>query len=395
LFYNYCMVDLLDTLAVLSAHMGLEPDMDECGVPTASQAESQCSTGRGELDHGMVFRPAGGPCKALLKTLLTSACERDCFYCPFRAGRDFCRATLKPEEMADSFLTMHRAGTVDGIFLSSGVAGGGVRTQDRLNDTAEIIRNRRKFGGYLHLKIMPGAEKDQILQAMLLADRVSINLEAPNDTRLGMLAPHKTFLDELLRPLKLAEEIRKTRLPYDAWRRKWPSLTTQFVVGGAGETDLELLSTTQFLFRELHLARVYYSAFNPVKDTPLEDRPPENPLRQQRLYQASFLLRDYGFDVEELPLSGNGTLPLDQDPKQAWASQYLRESPVEVNRAEQSQLLRVPGIGPKTVARLVTARGNHRITALEELRGLGVNLHRAGPYLLLDGQQISYQPTLW
>jgi len=99
--------------------------------------------------------------------------------------------------------------------------------------------------------------------------------------------------------------------------------------------------------------------------------------------------------VEELPLSGNGTLPLDQDPKQAWASQYLRESPVEVNRAEQSQLLRVPGIGPKTVARLVTARGNHRITALEELRGLGVNLHRAGPYLLLDGQQISYQPTLW
>ena len=142
-----------------------------------------------------------------------AACERDCFYCPFRAGRNYRRATFKPAEMAAVFSQMNQAGAVTGLFLSSGIAGGGVRTQDRLIDTADILRTRHDFQGYVHLKLMPGAERDQVLRSMQLADRVSINLEAPNSARLEKLAPHKVFLEELLQPLKWVDEIRRTQLP--------------------------------------------------------------------------------------------------------------------------------------------------------------------------------------
>src|SRR5260221_4520006 len=145
----------------------------------------------------------GGRQVALLKTLLTSACERDCFYCPFRAGRNFRRATFKPDDFASLFAKLTTANMAEGVFLSSGIAGGGVRTQDKLLDTADILRKKYQFKGYIHLKIMPGAEKDQVYRAMQLADRVSVNLEAPNTERLAKLAPHKIFLDELLRPLRL------------------------------------------------------------------------------------------------------------------------------------------------------------------------------------------------
>ncbi len=141
----------------------------------------------------------------LLKTLLTSACERNCYYCPFRAGRNYRRITFKPEEMAQTFMDMYRAGLVQGLFLSSGIIGGGVKTQDRLLDTVAILRQKHRFRGYVHLKIMPGAEKGQVRTAMTLADRLSVNLEAPNDRRLAELAPKKEFVRELVTPLRWVE----------------------------------------------------------------------------------------------------------------------------------------------------------------------------------------------
>ncbi len=261
----------------------------------------------------------------LLKTLLTSACERDCYYCPFRAGRDFRRATFKPEEFASLFMNLHRVGAAEGIFLSSGVAGGGVRTQDGLLDTADILRHKLGFHGYIHLKIMPGAEKAQVERAMQLADRVSVNLEAPNTERLARLAPHKVFMEELLQPLKWVDEIRREQPAYKGWNGRWPSTVTQYVVGGSDESDLELLTTTQWLHKNVRLKRAYFSAFSPIRDTPLENKAPTDPLREHRLYQASFLLRDYGFDLEELPFAEGGNLPLPTDPKQAWAQENLRE----------------------------------------------------------------------
>jgi len=327
----------------------------------------------------------------LLKTLLTSACERDCFYCPFRAGRDFRRATFKPEEFASVFMELNRTGAAEGTFLSSGLAGGGVRTQDKLLDTADILRRKHGFRGYIHLKIMPGAEKPQVERAMQLADRVSVNLEAPSTERLARLAPHKQFLDELLQPLKWVEEIRRTQPAYKGSNGRWPSTTTQFVVGGADESDLELLTTTSWLNKNVRLKRAYFSAFHPISDTPLENKTATDPLREHRLYQASFLLRDYGFDLEDLPFVGDGFLPLRTDPKLAWAQMNLSERPLEINRAEKRELLRIPGIGPKGADAIMSARRKGKLRDLSSLRRLGISPERVAPFVLMDGKRPAQQ----
>lgn len=406
-------MDTITKLQTVSSEMGLEPAEEVSAVGARAVAGGRAAV-MGERKASPLQPPCGHPVAdaknnalafhakmpggktvALLKTLLTSACERDCLYCPFRAGRDFRRATLKPEEMANVFSELNRAGTVDGMFLSSGIAGGGARTQDRLLDSIDILRRKHRFSGYVHLKIMPGAKKDQVFRAMQLADRVSINLEAPNAERLPKLAPHKVFFDELLQPLRWADEIRRAQSPMMGWKGKWPSLVTQFVVGGAGESDLEILSTTAYLTKQLRLARAYYSAFRPVPDTPLENLPPENPLREHRLYQSSFLLRDYGFDLEDMPFAESGNLPLDVDPKVAWANTNLADSPVELNRADRRSLLRVPGIGPKTADALLTARKRGALRDLRDLKALGVAAARAAPFVLLEGKRPEQQLSLF
>src|SRR5574341_412918 len=337
----------------------------------------------------------GGKRITLLKTLLTSACERDCYYCPFRARRNYRRATFKPEEMAQIFHQMFSAGVAEGLFLSSGIAGGGIRTQDRLIATAEILRHKLNYKGYLHLKIMPGADRDQVLRSMQLADRVSINLEAPNAERLTALAPHKIFVEELLRPLQWAEEIRKAQPAHLGWNGRWPSTVTQFVVGAAGESDVEILTTTSHLFQQLRLSRTYYSAFSPVPETPLENRAPENPWREHRLYQASFLMRDYGFEMEEMPFDPKGNLPIGVDPKLAWAQSNLSQQPIEVNRAERQELLRIPGIGPKGADSILDARRRGRLRDLRDLEKIGILIVRAAPFVLLDGRRPIRQLALW
>jgi predicted DNA-binding helix-hairpin-helix protein len=379
-------MDLIDRLRTLSSEMELEPAEDTGCPKLPSHRHDDIVVSRAVLPDGRRI--------SLLKTLLSSACERDCLYCPFRAGRDFRRATFKPDELAESFMALHQAGGVDGLFLSSGVIGGGVRTQDLLLDSADILRHQYRYRGYLHLKIMPGAERGQVERAMELADRVSVNLEAPNPTRLLGLAPGKVFQDELVRPLRWVEEIRRTRPAHRAWNGRWPSSTTQFVVGAMGESDLELLSTSEQLYRQTGLARAYYSPFRPVPDTPLEDNPPTPLEREHRLYQASFLLRDYGFSVEDLPFTSGGDLPLDVDPKLAWARSHLADQPVEVNRAGREELLRVPGIGPKGAEAILGARGLGRLKGLSSLRRLGILPHRAAPYVLIDGARPARQLPL-
>ncbi len=331
----------------------------------------------------------------LLKTLLTSACERNCNYCAFRAGRDFRRQTFSPDEMASTFNQLYQRGVVKGLFLSSGVAGGGVRTQDRLLASAEILRRKYQFRGYLHLKLMPGAEKAQVERAMQLADRVSVNLEGPNNERLAQLAPQKALVEELLQPLRWVEDIRRSQAGQVGWNGRWPSSTTQFVVGAVGERDLELLRATAYLHQKLRLARVYFSGFRPVADTPLEDAPATNPWRQHRLYQAAFLLRDYGFAFEEMPFLQDGNLPLDVDPKTAWARLNLSETPLEINRAEREQLLRVPGIGPQSASAILAARRKSRLDDLNDLRALGIRPTRAAPFILLNGKRPPSQLSLW
>jgi predicted DNA-binding helix-hairpin-helix protein len=221
------------------------------------------------------------------------------------------------------------------------------------------------------------------------------HLEAPNKARLAKLAPKKVFWEELLQPLRWVEEIRREKAPQGAFKGRWASSTTQFVAGGADESDLELLSTTARGYKDLGLARTYFMAFNPVPDTPMENKPPTPALRELRLYQASFLLRDYGFDLEELPFSSNENLPLPTDPKQAWAEIHLKHAPIEVNAASARQLLRVPGIGPKLAKKILSARRVRQLRDLSQLKKLGIASKRAAPFILLDGKRAAQQARLF
>ena len=386
-------METIARLNLLSEQMRFEPDADvrPDGVPVLP---SNCLAKHiNDVFITPAVMPNGRRIK-LLKTQLSSVCERDCNYCAFRAGRDFRRASFRPEEFARMFLELHRRGIAEGLFVSSGIAGGGAATQDRLIATAEILRLKLGYRGYLHLKIMPGAERAQVERSMQLADRVSINLEAPNTESLARLAPHKTFSEELLTRLRWVDEIRRTQPEQRGWNGRWPSSTTQFVAGGADESDLELLQTTEYLYRALRLKRAYFMAFSPVPDTPLEGHAPTPAGRELRLYQASFLLRDYGFSMEEMPFEADGRLPLRVDPKLAWAQHNLGEQPLEVNRADRTQLLRVPGIGPKGADAILRLRRQARIRDLAALRALGVLAERAAPFLLLDGKKAPYQMSL-
>jgi len=385
-----------DTLIELSSQMQFEHAEEKRPTSSLDSTRPGCFSPK-EQQAAFIHAaqmPNGKQIK-LLKTLLSSACERDCYYCPFRAGRDFRRATFKPDEFANLFSKMNKGGIAEGIFLSSGLAGGGIRTQDKLLDTAELLRNKYLYKGYLHLKIMPGVEKEQVYRSMQLANRVSINLEAPNEERLSRLAPHKNFFDELLQPLIWVEEIRRTIPAYNFWSNKYPSAVTQFVAGGADESDLELLSITNWLHKNIRLQRAYYSAFHPIIDTPLENKSAVNPLREHRLYQASFLLRDYGFDLEDMPFTKDRNLPLHTDPKQAWAEINLRHNPIEINNADRHQLIKIPGIGIKSADVIINLRRSKKLNDLSMLRKLGIRADKASPYILLNGRTATQQLSMF
>ena len=344
-----------------------------------------------ELPDSLPFRswlyPAkgGGRTIPIFKVLLSNVCNGHCLYCANRGGRDCPRYSLKPEEMARAFLQALQAGLVEGIFLSSSIVDDPTRTMECLVATAEIIRHRYGFRGYLHLKIMPGAEDAVIERAVELADRVSINLEAPGRERLRRICPEKDFDGIIGHMRKMGQLIRRGK-----GRAK--AQTTQFVLGASGESDREFLHLMPFLYRDLGLRRCYFEAFRPVPGTPLEDRPAEDPLRQRRLYQASFLIRDYGFSPEELPVDERGNLLRDVDPKLAWAMGHPEFFPVEVNRAEPEELLRVPGFGPRTVSKILSLRSKGRIR-WDDLKGLRIQLRRAAPFILADGKSHDLSST--
>ena len=350
-----------------------------------------------------------GQRKATLKVLQTSACQNNCNYCAFRAGRDIRRAHLAPDDLARSFDLMYRAGLVESLFLSSGVVGTN-RTMDEMLATVELVRQKYGFRGYIHLKLLPGAEDAHIERAVELADRVSVNLEAPTSATLAALAPLKR-MDALVGPLRKAAQIicrgdplrspAPTGAGIRAGARPAPTMgharigmSTQFVVGPAGESDRELLSTAQMLYRELRLARAYYSAFTPVRDTPLEGEPPTDPQREFRLYQADWLLRYYHFSADELPFDSAGQLRTDVDPKAAWAGAHPERFPVEVNAAPLDELLRVPGVGPTSARAIIQARQGGKLREIGDLRKLGACADRAAPFVTLAGRRPPYQPPL-
>ena len=231
-------------------------------------------------------------------------------------------------------------------------------------DTVEIVRQGYQFTGYIHLKIMPGCSFEYVEQAVRLADRVSVNLEAPSATRLAKIADQKMFQSAILQPMYWVKQLADRGLEAPS------GMVTQYVVGAAGEPDSELLTMTQSLYREINLRRAHYSAFSPVPGTPLQELPPTSPRREHRLYQADFLMRQYGFDAGELVYRPDGNLPTGGDPKLLWARYHPERYPIEVNTASRDDLLRIPGIGPQSAERIMTMRRNHhRLRSVADLKG--------------------------
>ncbi len=368
--------------------MDIQQKLDLLGE--GAQADLACgSCGAGQKrvrdDLGRWIYPAvlpDGRKIMMLKVLQTNACEKDCFYCPVRRGRNIRRTTFQPEELASTFDQMHRARLAHAIFISSGVVGGGTRTMDKMLATAELLRGKYDFHGYLHLKLMPGAEPAAIERALQLADRVSINLEAPSSEHLAKLSSTKRYVEELLTPLRIARRMIDTRPELQS-----KSLTTQFVVGAAGESDRDILARTVRLYSDLDMARVYFSAFQPIPDTPLEGHAPTPLIRENRLYQTDYLFRKYGFTFNDLIFDAYGNLPFEFDPKMLWAQSHPELFPVELNRASRQELLRVPGIGPRSASRIVQMRRANKFREIEDLARVGAEAKRAAPFILLNGQR--------
>jgi predicted DNA-binding helix-hairpin-helix protein len=343
-----------------------------------------CAGGDASPLEGYIYPAAlpSGRRVPMLKVLQQGGCERDCAYCAERLGGErHGELGFTPDELARLLVDLHRRGQVQGLFLSSGIRGGPVRSMDRMLATAEILRRQLGFRGYLHLKILPGCGADQVEQAMRLATRVSVNLEAPTAERLAQLAPTKALHKQILAPM------RQVALAEAEGRFRRGGQTTQLVVGAGGETDREIGRAAAWLYRQLNLARVYYSGFRPVQGTPLSDRPAAPPRRQHRLYQLDFLLRSYGFDLEEIAFDASGQLPLDVDPKTMAARLHPERFPLEVNSASLEELLRVPGIGPTSGRRLLQLRRGGAIRSVDALRACCAAWRNAAPYLLLDGRR--------
>lgn len=327
----------------------------------------------------------------LLKVLQTNACTRDCQYCENRASRDVRRESFSPEELAKLFASLHEAGKAGGLFLSSGIPGRADRVMERMIATAEILRRRHRFNGYIHMKILPGSSRAAVERAARLADRVSINIEAPGPQHLERIAGQKDFRKELL--------------PQTEWIRvavsdpgsRAKSHTTQFVVGASGESDREILKWTDWLYRARGLYRAYYSAYQVPDEHTRLAAPPTPLLREHRLYQSDFLLRKYGFSLEELVFEETGDLSLTVDPKERWAREHPEAFPVEIMKAPQELLLRVPGLGPVSAKRICAWRRQGGFRDAGDLRKTGLLVNRAAPYLLLHGRPIvgrSSQPAL-
>lgn len=320
-------------------------------------------------------RPARTRCCRLLKVLLCGRCSFDCAYCGVRTRRE--GYALSPADLAGAFLTMYREGRADGLFLSSGIPRDVDETMEGILETGEILR-RRGFAGYLHLKILPGAARSDIAEAARLADRISINLEAPSASRLSEIAGVKDYRQDI--------EKRQAWIA-DAMPGRH---TTQVVVGAAGESDAEILACMERQYRRFGTARVYYSAFTPLPDTPLQHHPAAPLWRQNRLYQLDALVRAYGWEAGRVAevLDDDGYLA-DADPKMILAREL---PPVDVNAAPYSDLIRVPGIGPKGARRILTSRQVRPLRSAADLRRCGV-VHRAAPYLMFADRNV--QTTLF
>ncbi|RKI64754.1 putative DNA modification/repair radical SAM protein [bacterium 1xD42-67] len=384
-------MELLEKLDILADAAKYDAACTSSGLDRSGRPGTIGSTTMAGCCHSF---SADGRCISLLKVLQTNVCVYDCQYCVNRRSNDVPRAAFTPEELCELTMGFYRRNYIEGLFLSSAVLRSPDYTTELMIRTLRILREKYRFGGYIHAKAIPGADPLLTRRLGLLADRMSVNIELPSSSSLSLLAPDKKK-GSILAPMAqirdgIQESKRELAVCRHAPRFAPAGQSTQMIVGATPESDRRILSLTQALYDRYHLKRVFYSAYMPVSSSPLlpvpgSFQPPL--LREHRLYQADWLLRYYHFRAEEILDEDQPDLDPRLDPKCCWALRHLDFFPVEVNHADYEVLLRVPGLGVRSARRILTARRAGPLT-FEGLKRLGVVLKRAQYFLTCSGRMM-------
>lgn len=385
-------LDLMDKLQILARAAKYDASCASSGSnrQNTNHGLGNASSSQVGICHSWA---ADGRCISLLKVLFSNYCIHDCVYCINRRSNDIPRACFTVDELVDLTINFYRRNYIEGLFLSSGVIRNPDYTMELLNRVIWKLRCEQHFNGYIHLKVIPGASRELIREAGLLADRLSVNIELPSEQGLRMLAPQKRR-DDILAPMAYIGT--KIQTSHEERKRftKAPSFvpagqSTQLIVGASPDPDFQILRLVEQLYKRVNLRRVYYSAYIPInKNNPLLPALRVPPLkREHRLYQADWLIRFYKFTAEEIANPAAPELEVDLDPKTSWALRNLDNFPIEINRADYELLIRIPGVGLKSAERIITAR-RHGNLRMEELSRLGVVMKRARFFLTCQGRYL-------
>lgn len=383
-------MELVDKLAILADSAKYDVACTSSGTNRSKRPDGIGNAVSMGICHSF---SADGRCISLLKILMTNSCIYDCTYCVNRRSNDTPRTSLSPRELADLTIGFYRRNYIEGLFLSSGIIRSPDFTTEQMIKALELLRNEYRFGGYIHVKAIPGTDNQLISRLGMLADRISVNIELPSNESLTLLAPDKTR-ESILRPMGLIKERIEENctdiVKYRHSDRFAPAgQSTQLIVGATPDTDHRILSLTEGLYRKYSLKRVFFSAYMPVvKHTLLPSTDIKPPLlREHRLYQADWLLRFYGFKADELLDEHNPNFNPLIDPKCNWAIHHMELFPLEINKAAYEELLRVPGIGVKSAQRIITARRTASLD-FQSLKKLGVVLKRAQYFITCKGKAV-------
>jgi putative DNA modification/repair radical SAM protein len=381
-------LDLAEKLEVLGAAARYDAACTSSGTSRSGAAGQVGSAVASGICHTWA---ADGRCVSLLKVLHTNACIYNCEYCQNRCDNDIKRASFTSEELCELTMSFYNRNYIEGLFLSSGVVKSPDYTMELMTRTLAMLRGPYRFGGYIHVKAIPGASAALVEKAGLLADRVSVNIELPSSGSLATLAPQKAPAD-IFTPMTYIRDARRMYLEDGRRLAHTPRFapagqSTQLIVGASPDSDMNIVNLSQGLYRKYKLKRVFYSAYIAVGSHPLLPEPGTPPplLREHRLYQSDFLLRFYSFDAGEIVNEAHPMLEPDVDPKCAWALRHPEFFPVEANRADYETLLRVPGVGQVSAKRIIAARRIGPLRA-ENLRPLGVVMKRARFFLTAGGK---------
>ncbi len=378
-------MEIFDKLKILADSAKYDAS---CSSSGSNRKNKSNGIGNGSVSGICHSWGADGRCISLLKILFSNSCIYDCKYCINRCTNSVKRATFTPQEVADLTIHFYKRNYIEGLFLSSAVVKSPDYTMELLIKTISILRNEYNFNGYIHCKSIPGCSKELIDKLGILVDRLSINIELPSNDSLKLLAPQKEK-DGILTPMTyVSNGIKQNKLEKSKFKPSFvpAGQTTQLIVGATPESDLKILKLSQGLYQKLGLKRVYYSAYisvNNDKNLPTLASPPL--LRENRLYQADWLLRFYGFQANELLDETHPNFNHILDPKCDWALRNMDKFPIEINQADYFTLLRIPGIGVISAKKIIRARREFRLD-FEALQKLGVTLKRAKYFITCKGK---------